>query len=312
MVAERLVHLGELQPDPHGEVRQREGAGRTGPHRPGELPVSPPSGRRGAAQAGRGGEGEHAGRRSRASGARRRRPAPRRRARPPPPSARDPSPAAASSASLIDERVGVADRARPAATPRRTAAAPGRRRRRSRCASAAQHQRRVPPRAPGGSCATARSRRPASAPARRGTSRPAASPAPSRTTPCRPPATWSNEAASTIAAQRSASAVCPVNTAIQPASTASGGYSSIAASPSADEPPLHRRHLARLVGRQDQLRHQLDAAVALGRCSAGARAASAGDPLASYQSAARRCSFMTTSGSTRRSSPSRNSRNSAW
>ena len=35
--------------------------------------------------------------------------------------------------------------------------------------------------------------------------------------------TRSNEAASTIAAHRSASAVCPVNTAMQPASTASGG-----------------------------------------------------------------------------------------
>ena len=33
----------------------------------------------------------------------------------------------------------------------------------------------------------------------------------------------SNDAASTIAAQRCASAVCPVNAAIQPASTASGG-----------------------------------------------------------------------------------------
>ena len=46
--------------------------------------------------------------------------------------------------------------------------------------------------------------------------------------------TRSNDAASTIAAHRSASAVCPVNTAIQPASTASGGCSAMAASPSVD------------------------------------------------------------------------------
>ena len=48
--------------------------------------------------------------------------------------------------------------------------------------------------------------------------------------------------------------------------------------------------------------------VVFNRCST----AIAGDPLDSYQSAARRCSFVMTSGSTRRSSPSRNSRNSAW
>ena len=46
--------------------------------------------------------------------------------------------------------------------------------------------------------------------------------------------TRSNEAASRIAAHRCASAVCPVNTATQPASTASGGYSSMAESPSAE------------------------------------------------------------------------------
>ena len=41
----------------------------------------------------------------------------------------------------------------------------------------------------------------------------------------------SNEAVSRNAAHRCASAVCPVNTAIHPARTASGGYSSIAESP---------------------------------------------------------------------------------
>ena len=46
--------------------------------------------------------------------------------------------------------------------------------------------------------------------------------------------TWSNDAASTTAAHRSASAVCPASAVIQPASTASGGYASMAASPSAE------------------------------------------------------------------------------
>ena len=39
----------------------------------------------------------------------------------------------------------------------------------------------------------------------------------------------------------------------------------MAESPSVGEPPLHRRHLAGLVGRQDQLGHQLDAPLPLGR-----------------------------------------------
>ena len=47
----------------------------------------------------------------------------------------------------------------------------------------------------------------------------------------------SYEAASMIAAHRSASAVCPVKAATQPASTARGGYASIAASPT---PASHR------------------------------------------------------------------------
>ena len=46
--------------------------------------------------------------------------------------------------------------------------------------------------------------------------------------------TQSNDAASMIAAHRCASVVCPVNAATQPASTASGGYSSMAASPSTE------------------------------------------------------------------------------
>ena len=41
----------------------------------------------------------------------------------------------------------------------------------------------------------------------------------------------SNEAASTVANQRSASVVCPSNAAIQQAPTASGGYPSMASSP---------------------------------------------------------------------------------
>src|SRR4051794_28718903 len=44
----------------------------------------------------------------------------------------------------------------------------------------------------------------------------------------------SNEAASRTAIHRCASAICPVNAAAQPASTASGGYFSIAGSPSAE------------------------------------------------------------------------------
>ena len=46
--------------------------------------------------------------------------------------------------------------------------------------------------------------------------------------------TRSNDAASTIAAHRWASAVCPVSAAIQPVSTASGGYPSMTVSPSAE------------------------------------------------------------------------------
>jgi hypothetical protein len=44
----------------------------------------------------------------------------------------------------------------------------------------------------------------------------------------------SNEAVSMIAAHCSASAVCPANAVIQPASTVSGGYCSIAVSPRAE------------------------------------------------------------------------------
>ncbi len=49
----------------------------------------------------------------------------------------------------------------------------------------------------------------------------------------------SNAAVSSNAAHRCASAVWPVNTAIHPASTASGGYSSTAAVAEGGEPPLH-------------------------------------------------------------------------
>ena len=44
----------------------------------------------------------------------------------------------------------------------------------------------------------------------------------------------SNEAVSRNAAHRCASAVCPLNTAIHPARTASGGYSSTAERPSVE------------------------------------------------------------------------------
>ena len=50
--------------------------------------------------------------------------------------------------------------------------------------------------------------------------------------------------------------------------------------------------LAGLVGRQDQLRSPAGRTGPVRWCSAGARAPSAGEPLASYQSAARRCSFV--------------------
>ena len=72
------------------------------------------------------------------------------------------------------------------------------------------------------------SRRSPSALDRRDTSGPATWPAPSRTTRCRPPASGRTRRCRAKAAHRCASAVCPVNTAIHPARTASGGYSSTA------------------------------------------------------------------------------------
>ena len=102
--------------------------------------------------------------------------------------------------------------------------------------------------------------------------------------------TWSNEAASTIAAHRSAAAVCPVKAVIQPASTASGGYPSTAESPSAEShrwtvdiwPALYVGSTRAVTSWTHRSR-----SLVFNRCST----ASAGDPFDSYQSAARRCSF---------------------
>ena len=46
--------------------------------------------------------------------------------------------------------------------------------------------------------------------------------------------TWPHEQESTTADHRCASVVCPVSTATQPATTASGGYPTMAESPSAE------------------------------------------------------------------------------
>ena len=78
------------------------------------------------------------------------------------------------------------------------------------------------------------------------------------------------------------------------------------------EPALHRRHLADAVDREHQLRQELRRSGRVPRCSSGARAPF---PVTRWPRTSRRlgrCSLGTISGSTRRSSPSRNSRNKAW
>ncbi len=123
--------------------------------------------------------------------------------------------------------------------------------------------------------------------------------------------TGSNDAESTKAAHRSASAGCPFIANAQPARTARGGYCSMASAPTSAS---HRNTVLvwpdACVARTRVLSRwaQRSRSPVWNRCSR----AVAGDPLASYQSAARRWSFGTSSGSMRRTSPRRNSRNSAW
>ena len=151
------------------------------------------------------------------------------------------------------------------ATFPRRARSPGRVSPRSSCASADKHNATARQGLHGGSAAAAEVASVAICSGPAAHQRRAAWPARSRTMPCRRRGWSSNEAVSRKAAHRCASAVCPVSTAIHPARTASGGYSSTAGTAEGREPPLHGRQLAGLVGRQDQLRHQLDAPVPFGR-----------------------------------------------
>ena len=202
---------------------------------------------------------------------------------------------------------------RPAADVSVNTAAAGSRSAASRCASARSSERGVSPRTPRWLRVDREARRrssSASGPSAQSTLRNMARADSNEAVPSS--GTWSNDAASATAAQRCASVVWPVNTAIQ-----------------AGE---HRERRVRRDTRVAERRRSSAARSTSGprctwaaprpsairrigpgpSCSAGVRAPSAGDPFASYQSAARRCSFTTTSGSVRRSSPSRNSRNRAW
>ncbi len=168
--------------------------------------------------------------------------------------------------------------------------------------------------ATGSSAAPARpreSRRPTSARRRPGTCTPASSPAPSRTMPSR-----RGHAGRTTRHRRWHPSAAPRSSA------RSAPPSSRPAPPAADtarrrvaergQPSLHRRHLAGLVGRQDELRSAAGHIGPAPWCSAGARApapATRGTRTSPRRAGA---ASITTSGSTRRSSPSRNSRNSAW
>ena len=76
--------------------------------------------------------------------------------------------------------------------------------------------------------------------------------------------TWSNDAASAIAAHRSAAAVCPVNVR-HPACQHDERWIRLDGSVAqCSEPSLDSRDLARAVGRQRQLRDEPDASVSLG------------------------------------------------
>ena len=234
MVAPGQVHLGELQAGAHREERQHERARRAGPHRPGELAVrllqvAAVQARRAAAANASTldrvvvhpmlvDDRERHG----------------RRVRPPPPIARDPSPAA---------------RARPRRSTIVSVLPSARRQRgrlgeqRTRLVDVAGQQVRL-----GAERQSAVSRH--GLHARLLGDRDVASaiicsgPAATHDGPQHGPRRVEGRRAVhghqverrgvDDAAHRCASAVCPVSTAIQPASTASGGYSSMAASPSAD------------------------------------------------------------------------------
>ena len=107
------------------------------------------------------------------------------------------------------------------------------------------------------------SRRPASAPDRRRTS-PARNMARAESNEAEPSAgTRSNDAASTIAAHRSASAVCPAEHRHPAGEHGQRGVLRDGRVAERRQPTLHGGDVAGLVGRQDQRRHQLDAAVPL-------------------------------------------------
>ena len=112
-----------------------------------------------------------------------------------------------------------------------------------------------------------------------------------------------------IAGPRSSARSTPRPT---PASTASGGYRSMSESPSVDEPALHRGHVAGAVGGEDQRRQQLHAPVEFRGVEAGARAPWPGIRWTRTSRQLAGAAWGSSSGSTRRSSPSRNSRNNAW
>ncbi len=124
--------------------------------------------------------------------------------------------------------------------------------------------------------------------------------------------TGSYEAASMIAAHRCASAVSPViidDPARQHRERRVLFYCHI---PDCREPPLS---ISRSDPRCNSAGPTRSVAPRIGRArrySTSALVPCAGDPFDSYQSAARKCSFAMTSGSSRRSSPSKNSRNNAW
>ena len=105
----------------------------------------------------------------------------------------------------------------------------------------------------------------------------------------------------------------PGETAPKAAPMASGGKLSMPSLPEGGMPPHYGPLLPFLVHRIPDLGKQVAQCGRARPCAATARHASQGDPLDSYQSAARKCSFLDVrSASGRRSRPSRNSRKSAW
>ena len=273
----RLVGDGARTPWPAAGGRaRRDTAGRTcrtaGPASPARAGGPPPSGRRGAQRAGPRRRRRARSWRSRAAGAHRRWRAQARRCSAA--SAHRPRSIAntASSDLAEDDGVDVAECRAPRRTSPRTGQPPGRRRRgaaaprRTSTSAVARHGLH------GGSCGDREARvgQP-SAPDRRHTSAPATWPAPSRTTPCRPPAPGRTRrrrgTPPTVAPRRSARST---PRSIRPARRA-GDSSSMAESPRVESHRCTVDMLAGLVGRQDQLRSPAGR-IGLARwCSTGAR-----------------------------------------